>query len=433
MVASLPVLVLQLPAGVLVDRFDRRRAMMTSQFLRFLAAAALCIALMTHLAAAPLLLVFAFVEGIFAVLYSMAEIAIIPQVVSSTMLSEAMASNEARSHVALLAGRPLGGLLYGIGRALPIAVDAISNLVSLITLWLMKTTKAEGEPARNSADLPIVHQIREGVAWIWQDSVLRLALVVCTSTNILFQSISLLLVVLAKSRGYSSASIGVLLAGPGAGGVCGALVAPTVLRRSSRHGARAFIGWCVMGWFAAVTAIALSVHRVVWFIAWAAVAFIGAHLNVAMAAYQAQHVPRRLLVRVESANRFIARGAILPLGALLGGYGIALYGPRATAVVVAALLGLIALLALRTTFTPHSAMPPSPTAKPTPSPSAPTEPRLSPGAVSESALSARAVGETALSTAVTGEAVTAGASVSVRVADGGPPPPDAAVGAGSEP
>lgn len=365
MVASLPVLVLQLPAGVLVDRFDRRRAMMLSQFLRFVAAAALYVSLSAHLAAAPLLLVFAFVEGVFAVLYSMAEIAIIPQVVPPGMLSEAMASNEARSHVALLAGRPLGGLLFGLGRAVPIAVDAVSNLVSLITLWLLKPAKAEGEPAPTPADLRIVQQIREGLSWIWQDSVLRLALVVCTSTNILFQSISLLLVVLAKSRGYSSTSIGVLLAGPGAGGVCGALVAPTVLRKSVRRGARALIGWCVVGWFAAVSVIAFSVHRIVWFFAWAAVAFIGAHLNVAMAAYQAEHVPRRLLVRVESANRFIARGAILPLGALLGGYGIALYGPRATAFAIAALLGLIAALALRTTLSPRPpAVPPPPVKKP---------------------------------------------------------------------
>jgi MFS family permease len=343
LLGSVPGTLLQLPAGVLVDRVDRQRVMVVSQYIRLAAAVLLCAALVSNVLPIVALLVTALVNGVFGVLYVMAEAAVIPQLVPSGLLSPAMAKNEARNHVALLAGRPLGGLLYATGNALPVVFDAVSTGFSLITLHKVRIGRSRNQ-RQDTSEIRLLDDIKEGFAYVWRDSFLRMTLLVCTVTNFALQSVSLLLIVLAKSEGFSGRTVAFLLAGPGAGGVVGALIAPIVLRRLLGNNVWGLVGFCVTGWFFAVAAIALSGRFFVLFSAWAAVNFFGAHLNVALGAYQAERMPWQVLGRVESANRFIARGIFMPIGTLLGGYGIAWCGAEAIAIVITAIIGGIVIV-----------------------------------------------------------------------------------------
>ena len=53
-------------------------------------------------------------------------------------LSDAVARNEARSYATSLAGPPLGGMLFGLSRALPFLADAVTFLVNGVCLLLLR-------------------------------------------------------------------------------------------------------------------------------------------------------------------------------------------------------------------------------------------------------------------------------------------------------
>jgi MFS family permease len=342
--STVPSLLLHLPAGLFVDRLNRRQIMLVSQFARFIVGALLVGGLFlvenhaTLLAA--LLIVAAITDGTFAVFYNIAEITAVRRIAPSKKLSGAMAKNEARNHIALLVGRPLGGVLYGVSRALPYAVDALTCLLSIFALVSMETKDFQPAPesATRQATAPS-GGIKSGLHLLLRDSFLRTVLVVCTITNFFFQTVVLLLVVLAEQEGLSSSLIGLLLAASGLGGLLGAIAAPRVLHKLRP---KAIVIGCVWGWLPLAIVVAVSHQPIIGLMAWGCFSFMGAHMNVALAIYQAG-VPEELLGRVASINSFLTSGAV-PLGALSAGYIISELGTRAAAGLVAATVAVLAVV-----------------------------------------------------------------------------------------
>lgn len=82
----------------------------------------------------PLILILVIGLGAFDIVFQPAEAASIPRLVPKTQLSQAFAQNEARQYAASLAGPPLGGLLYGVGRAVPFLFDLITYAVSFCAI-----------------------------------------------------------------------------------------------------------------------------------------------------------------------------------------------------------------------------------------------------------------------------------------------------------
>ena len=335
---TVPSLLLYLPAGVLVDRLKLRHIMMTSQLLRGAMAASLAVLVFVGTRSVPLLTVAAAGCGICMTLYSVAEISVIPQIAPPERLSAAMATNEARSHAALLLGRPLGGLLYGLNRALPFAFDAVSCFV---TAWAISHVHAypqrTASTGRRRGISPLAKELTEGLASLWRDHFLRTALSVCTITNFLFQAVIVLLVVIAKSHGLSTMMIGILLAAPGLGGIIGTACAPIFIK----WGQKRVVVVCTWAWSVLIALIALIAHPAAWLVGWGGVGFVGAQMNIALDTYQASHTRRELLGRTVGANRFLSLGAV-PFGALCGGYIIAFLGTKITAWFITAVIGTLA-------------------------------------------------------------------------------------------
>jgi MFS family permease len=346
---TIPGLLFHLPAGVLVDRLDRRLMMLVSQIILAVVGAVMAGALLMGVEPIPVLLIGATLQGTCVVSYSMAEIAFIPRIVASRKLGDAMGKNEAREHVANLMGNSLGGALVSVNRALPFLVEAFSSIVCLVGLTLIRGGKERIPAISSNAGRSVFKGIWESLGWLLRDSYLRLVLVVFMATNFLFRTVSLLLMVMAKRAGLPVVVIGVLLAAPGIGGAAGASLAPRVLRALlKKRTPGAFVTACVWGWFGLLLIIAVSRQWPVWMCAWGGVGFIGAHMNVALATYQVKAVPSEMLGRVISANSFIAQGVVVPAGALSGAYLISVAGVAwSAAVVVLAMLCFAGLVTFR--------------------------------------------------------------------------------------
>jgi predicted MFS family arabinose efflux permease len=261
--------------------------------------------------------------------------------VGSAELPSALAVNEARSHLALMAGQPLGGFLFGLGKAAPYIVNMLAPLGAIFALSMMDKKNYQPYDAdKSSVSRPDRSRISFlcSVKKVILSPFLRTVVVACAVGNFFFQVVVLLLVVLAEQQHLSSARIGLLLASSGIGGLVGSIVAPIVGKRV-RDEQNVMI--CVLAWAALTFVVAVSAQPVVGLLAWGGLSITGGSLNVAIITHQARHVPEQMLGQVVSINRFLTSGAV-PLGALSAGYIIAELHPHAAAWLVFAAIAALA-------------------------------------------------------------------------------------------
>ncbi|WP_228989483.1 MFS transporter [Streptomyces sp. DH8] len=335
--ALLPVLLVQLPAGVLVDRWDRRRTMIVCDLVGILAMGSVGITLLAGDVGLPHLMAAAFVEGGAAIFYRLSERAAVRNVVHADHLSAALSQNEARGRAAGLVGQPLGSSLFAVFRGFPFLFTAIAHLFALVMLLLIKQdlqTRRTAPPRRLHTEL------MEGLNWLRRQRFLRAAVLLVGATNILFQVLSLALVLVIKDSGGSPAVIGVIGAVSGVGGVCGAL-------SGSWFGRRFAVSTIVMGVFAAWTVlmpmVALTSNPFALGALFAGMTFGGALMNVVAGVYQVQLTPDELQGRVSSVAMLLSSGAN-SLGALAGGFLLGAFSTTATVLGVGATM-LVTLVA----------------------------------------------------------------------------------------
>ncbi len=221
----------RLPGGALADRWNRRTLMLVSDLARMVLFAGLALAVYAEHVSLLLVIVVVGAAALFDVLFSPAELAAISRVVPREQLPDAFARNEARSYGAALAGPPLGGLLYGLGRAVPFAFDAFSYLVSFVAVATIRQP-FQGDRSETPAQ-NVVKDITEGVRHVLRDPFLRAFLLVSAPLNFAVTGALFTMTVTLRQSGISAGMIGVAQGIIGVGGFFGALAAPRIQRRAS--------------------------------------------------------------------------------------------------------------------------------------------------------------------------------------------------------
>ncbi|ATZ23945.1 MFS transporter [Streptomyces lavendulae] len=337
--ALLPNLLVQLHAGAVVDRFDRRRLMILCDLGCLAATGAVAAAVLTGHLWIWLLMAAAFAQGSLAIFYRLAERAAVRHVVPVEQLPQAMSGNEARTQAAGFLGQPGGSVLYAVSRSAPFLFATVSHLVSLCSLLLIRKKFQE---ERTEQPGNITAEVREGLAWTWRQRFLRNGMLLISGTNLLFQVVSLALIVIIKEGGGSAGVVGVVTAVSGLGGMFGALTGSWWIRRVSLRGM--LIGGTV-GWALLVPLVGLTDNPLLLGLIFLAAAMIGSITNVAGGIYQVTVTPDRLQGRVGAAMGLIATGAS-SFGMVIGGFALDHFGSTRTVFGVAAGLGLLALLSL---------------------------------------------------------------------------------------
>jgi MFS family permease len=337
-VRTLPIALLALPAGVLADRFDRRRVLIASDAGRALAVAAIPIGLAAGRLPYGLLLAVAFVDGAGFVVSYVAERGVLRRLVAADELGQAVARNESRLFAALLAGPPLGGLLYGIGRALPFLADAVSYAFSTAaTLAIRADLRVAREPGGRTGVL-------DGVRWIWREPFVRATALLFAAGNPVFTGLTLLLVVLAKRHGASPTLVGTMLGIAAAGGFAGALIAPALQRRLPARAVLVAESAVAAG----AILLLLVVHSAPLLgLCAAAAELITPLTNSIVVGYRVARAPDELQGRVQAAATLISFSAAA-LGPLAVGLLVAGAGPSAAVLALAGWMAALAVAALAT-------------------------------------------------------------------------------------
>lgn len=335
---GLPFILWLLPAGALVDRWERKRVMLVCDVTRVAGLAVLLAALATDRVGVPLIAAVAFVEGSSFVFFELAEAAALPRIVPPEQMTAALAQNQARVQGADLAGQPLGGVLFGLGRAWPFAVDAVSYVVSFVTLLFVRPAF---QADRGDDQRHLGRDIREGVAWVWRQRVVRTLVLLIAGVNLAFNALTLVLILRAEALGASPGLIGAMLAFFGAGAIVGSIVAARIARRLPL---RTVVVTSIWLWAAGIVAMAPIRWPLLLGVVAGTTGVVGPVFNVAVSTYRYRVTPDELQARSVSAVRAVAWGTI-PLGGLLGGLLVEWVGAAPAFLVLGAVMLAVAVAA----------------------------------------------------------------------------------------
>ena len=340
---GLPYALFILPAGALVDRWNRKRVMILCDTGRAIALGSIPISLLLgHLTVIQLYSV-SLVEGTLFTFFNLAETACLPQIVSKDQLTGAVAQNSVIDSVSSMAGPALGGMLYSIGRAVPFLTDAISYIVSVLSLFFIK---AQFQEERSVKPLRLWKEIGEGLSWLWHHPVLRFIAILTSGLILPVSGYGLIIIVLAQSQHATSFEIGLILASSGVGSIVGAMIVAPLRKRFS-------FGKMMIGstWLWVLTWLCFAIAPNPFFLGVAtALSFIVVPIYMSLHfGYRLSIIPDHLQGRVNSVFRLIAFGSE-PIGLALTGFLIQAVGPITTVLILFAPQLVCAIVA---TFSKH--------------------------------------------------------------------------------
>ncbi|MEQ4718680.1 MFS transporter [Nonomuraea sp. B19D2] len=310
-------LLIGLPAGVWVDRMRKRRVMMATDFARFLLLGSIPLAAQLGLLSIGMMFVVALLAGASQVFNDVADQTYLPELVGTGQLSDGNSKLEVVRSGAFLAGPSIGGVLVQLlGAPSTLAATALGSLSSVLFLGLIKVPD---KPPAVTERTSLVRGIREGLAYVWQDGLMRMFVASTAAVNLCVSAVlGLSVLFLADEVGLPPGVVGVLLMTGGIGGLIGGLTGGWLSRR---------YGTARMTWLAVSVASPFGLllpmtqadWRVVCFaITSMALSWSATLTNVGQVTYRQTVTPEHLLGRVNASVRFMVWG-IMPLGALLGG------------------------------------------------------------------------------------------------------------------
>jgi MFS family permease len=224
---SLPILLFSPYAGLLVDRMDKKRLLIGTQFAAAAQALALGMLMVTGSVTLMWVLVLSMVLGMINAIENPARQAFVREMVPLDLVRNAVSLNSVLVNVARAVGPAVAGVLIATtGLAACFFINAATFSVAILAFALMN--RSELTPTVPVARGP--GQLRDGLRYVRSDPHLLVPLVMMAIVGTLTYEFQVSLPALAtKTFGGGAASIGMLTAAMGSGAVIGGLLS------ASRH------------------------------------------------------------------------------------------------------------------------------------------------------------------------------------------------------
>ena len=334
--SRLPWLVFTLPAGVITDRFDRRKIIVamdiTRAFLALLVAVAVTfevdnlpaldtvgsgIDLATNWFLYTVLIVTALLFGCAEVLRDNSAQTFLPEVVEADQLESANGKLWSVEFVTnSFVGPPLGSFLIGIFVFLPFYFDTATFFVSAALIATLATIARPVKPQAEKKALNFRAEIKEGFTWLWKHELLRPMAIILGCLNGLGAITAATFILFAQEILDTSVFIFAILGTAGAiGGTVGGILGPKI---SAKLGSGPSLYLTLLSAPVITLIIGLTSS---WQLFWALTAIgtcFAVLWNVITVSLRQSIIPSHLLGRVNSVYRFFAWGS-LPIGTLIGG------------------------------------------------------------------------------------------------------------------
>jgi MFS family permease len=227
----IPIVVLGSHAGVLVDRWNRRRLVLVAQSLAGGLAAGLGLLTLTGEVRIWMVWVAALLVGCVDAFHGPARAAFSVELVGVDLVGNAVGLTTAVTVSARAVGPAIGGLLVaGVGIAPCFLINAASYGVGAASIAAMNPRRLRVEPPEPRAR----GQVTAGLRYVRQNPALRGVLAMVGIVGVFGSNVQLLLTLLARASGRGPAVYGVMMSCLGGGMVVGALLAAGWHRPTAR-------------------------------------------------------------------------------------------------------------------------------------------------------------------------------------------------------
>ncbi len=330
----LPWLLFSLPAGVITDRYERRKLMVMANAARAAVTVAVGLLVLSETSALPspeslddpelvittnlglygVLLMATVVLGTAEVLYDNTAQTIMPSLVADEHLERANGRLWSAEQVTnTLIGPAVGAALLAVAFSAPFFFDAVSFGLSALLIFLIPRSVPKAAVVDRK---PWKTELRIGFSWLWSHELLRPLAIILGLLNLLGALSGATLVLFAQEILQTSTLEFALLSTAGAaGGVVGGWSASAVAKRLGSG--RSLWVTLIVGGLTSITTGLVSFWPIVW-VMFALFMFVAVLWNVITVSLRQTIIPDHLLGRVNSVYRFFAWGS-MPLGALLAG------------------------------------------------------------------------------------------------------------------
>jgi len=333
--SRLPWLIFTLHAGVITDRFDRRKLIVAMDAIRGVLTLIVGAIVLLNKDSLPslndlssitdletnwplyiTLVIAAFLFGLAEVLRDNSAQTLMPSVVDAENLEKANGriwSAESLTHSFI--GPPLGSLLIGLAIYLPFFVDAGSFFVAVALIASISGSfKPIQEKPREKVNFK--SEIKEGFRWLWSHDLLRPMAIILGALNLLGTMVAATFILYTQEVLNTTVFVFAVLGTAGAvGGIAGGLIAPKISEKIG--GGPSLWLSLAMGPIGAVIIGTTSAWQVVWVVLLFQ-SFFSILWNTITVSLRQRIIPSHLLGRVNSVYRFFGWGSI-PIGMFLGG------------------------------------------------------------------------------------------------------------------
>jgi MFS family permease len=326
----LPVIFLAMPAGILADRYDRRKILIIAQVFMCIFATALAVLAHFGKATPTVVILITFLEGAAWALNGPAWQSILPHLVPRKDLESAIALNSIQYNLARLIGPAIAGLVVAhFGFAYAFDINALSFIGVIFVIAIVKFDPALTLPA--SVGEKERKTFSEAFHWVWQSRGAKRIIISIGTFAILAAPIQGLMPFIASDvLKVGPRALGILLACLGSGAVTGAVLLGKLPSYYPRHHLIPLsifaLGILEFIYSQAPTALLSGITLFVLGIFFLSVMV---SCNTAMQLL----VPDKLRGRVMSIL-LVAHVGMLPVGHIIGGTLASVFGPQRTLVIL---------------------------------------------------------------------------------------------------
>ncbi|WP_158944536.1 MFS transporter [Granulicella sp. S190] len=217
---QLPIMMFSLFGGVFADRLDRRKMLLASQYIQMACAFLLAALFFTHLVKVWHILTLSFVVGLGQSFGGPAYSAILPTLVPTEDLANAIAMNSIQFNLARILGPTIGGIAYStLGATWCFALNGVSYLAVIISLFMIHFKFV---PPKTR--VRVLTSMKEGIQFIRQRDGMSALVVLAFCTTLFGFSLNGFLPVFVQNVFHQGPkTYTLLLVCSGAGSICGAL------------------------------------------------------------------------------------------------------------------------------------------------------------------------------------------------------------------
>ena len=331
---GVPRAIFMLVGGAFTDRYPARLIMLISDVLRLVLTVVLSILIFTGWLHLWFLYLLAILFGVISGFFIPASQAMMPLLVKPDELAISNSIYQGTTYLSGFVGPVLAGGLIALfanqnthqgsaeltGIAVAMVFDAFTYLVSVVTLYLMhwqEIVKPQVQAARN-----ILTSIREGVAYLWGDNLLRTLFILMVAANFLFNGPVIVgIPVLADVRmAGSAAAYGTIMSAFGGGNLLGILASNSLIQLL-KHRLGAFMVAVIVSFGVGLGFLSIVTSMPAAFAIMLVMGSGNGVLGIALITFLQRKTPREMLGRVMSLVMLASLG-LQPISQALTGAAI---------------------------------------------------------------------------------------------------------------